>query len=140
VDDPAGGRFAATFHSTSRVADMDLDGVVDGVDNCRVDTNRDQADLDDDGAGDECDLVDNRLDYFDDLIAASRAASIPKTLVVRAEHARAAYLDRDVVGACGDLAAYVDGVVSRRGKMIAAATADSLVAKAQRIRRVIGCR
>jgi hypothetical protein len=139
VDDPSTGRFSATFHSTSRVADMDLDGVVDGVDNCPIDRNADQLDLDDDGAGDGCDLVDNRLDYFDELIASSKSAGIPKTLIVKAEHARAAYFDRNVAGACGDLTSYVDGVLSRRGKTIAAATADALVAKAQRIRRVIGC-
>ena len=35
--------------------DADGDGVVDGSDNCPADANADQADLDGDGSGDECD-------------------------------------------------------------------------------------
>src|SRR5262245_12840057 len=49
VDDPADGRFSATFRSTSRVADADLDGVGDGSDNCPSSPNADQRDLDADG-------------------------------------------------------------------------------------------
>jgi hypothetical protein len=139
TDDLANSRFSAEFHSTSRVADMDLDGVLDGLDNCPIDVNSDQRDLDDDGAGDACDLVDDRLDYFDELIASSKAAAIPKTLIVKAEHARSAYFSGDIRGACSDLRAYVDGILARRGKTIAAATADTLVAQAERIRRLVGC-
>ena len=141
VDDLANSRFSAAFHSTSRVADMDLDGILDGLDNCPIDRNADQHDLDDDGVGDVCDLTDNRGDYFDDLVASSKAAAIPQTLINRAEHARTAWNNRtsnyDNAGACTDLAAYVDGV--RKSKAIAPATADTLVAKAQRIRRLILC-
>jgi heat shock protein HslJ len=140
VDDSSSGRFGAAFHSTSRIADMDLDGVVDGLDNCPIDANADQFDLDDDGAGDACDLVDNRADYFNDLVAGSRAAAITNALITKADHARTAYFNRDVPAACTDLAAYVDGVLARRGKTIASATADALVAQGQRIRKVIGCR
>ena len=139
TDDPANPRFSAVFHSTSRVADMDLDGVFDGLDNCPIDANADQLDTDDDGNGDACDLADNRLDYFDELIASSKAAAIPKTVIVKAEHARAAYFARDDQTACTNLAAYIDGVLARRGKSIAPATADALVAKAQRIRGLVPC-
>ena len=139
ADDPLNPRFSAAFHSTSRVADMDLDGVLDGLDNCPIDANANQLDLDDDGSGDACDRTDNRPDYFDELVASSKAAALTKTLIVKAEHARTAYFNADVATACTDLAAYVDGVLARRGKSIAPATADALVAKAQRIRRVIVC-
>jgi hypothetical protein len=88
---------------------MDLDGVFDGLDNCPIDRNADQHDLDDDGVGDVCDLTDNRGDYFDDLVASSKAAAIPNTLINRAEHARTAWYNRtsnyDVAAACTDLAA-----------------------------------
>jgi hypothetical protein len=77
-NDPANARFTATFHSTSRVADMDLDGVFDGADNCPTSANATQSDVDDDGAGDACDIVDNRSDLFDDLVASSRAAGLPE--------------------------------------------------------------
>ena len=100
ADDLANSRFIATFHSTSRVADMDIDGVTDGLDNCPTDANASQADTDDDGIGDVCDPADNRLDYFDQLIASSKAAALPKTLIVRAEHARTAYFNSDVPGSC----------------------------------------
>ena len=139
VDDPAAGRFSATFHSLRRVADMDADGVFDGSDNCPTSPNSDQRDTDDDGIGDICDLSDNRLDYFDELVAASKAAAIPKALVTKAEHARDAYFNRDNRTACSDLAAYVDGVLAKRGRTIAPATADSLVAKARRIQRLVPC-
>lgn len=139
VDDLANSRFSAKFHSLRRVADMDADGVYDGLDNCPSDRNPDQLDTDDDGIGDVCDPADNRLDYFDDLVASSKAAAIPNTLVTKAQHARTAYFNRDLKTACSDLAAYVDGVLARRGKVIAPVTADALVAKAQRIRKVVPC-
>jgi hypothetical protein len=66
-NDPANAGFTARFHSTSRVADMDVDGVLDGTDNCPTSPNASQSDLDDGGAGDACDTVDNRGDLFDDL-------------------------------------------------------------------------
>jgi hypothetical protein len=137
ADDPAAPAFSAAFRSTSRVADMDVDGVLDGIDNCPVDANADQRDTDADGAGDMCDLIDNRLDYFDELIASSRAAGLSKSLVGKAEHARAAYFNRDTRTACSDLVAYADGV--RRTKGLAPATVDALLGKAERIRKVIGC-
>ena len=137
-NDPASARFTVTFHSTSRVADMDLDGVFDGTDNCPTSPNASQSDLDDDGVGDACDIVDNRSDLFDDLVASSRAAVLPKTVFLRAERARSDYFSGDVAGACTDLASYVDGV--RKTKGIAPATADALVAKAQRIRTLVNCR
>jgi hypothetical protein len=137
VDDLGNSSFTAAFHSTTRLSDLDLDGVVDGLDNCPIDANRDQLDTDDDGLGDACDLVDNRLDYFDDLIADSKAAAIPKALIGKAEHARTAYWNRDVRGACTDLDAYIGGVLAKRGKGIAPVTADALVADARHIRKVI---
>src|SRR3954451_2501247 len=88
-NDPANPHFTATFTSTGRVADMDLDGVVDGTDNCPTSPNASQSDVDADGAGDACDTVDNRSDLFDDLVANSRAAGLPKTVVLKAERARA---------------------------------------------------
>jgi hypothetical protein len=139
VDDLANSRFSATFHSLRRVADMDADGVYDGVDNCPIDRNADQLDTDDDGIGDVCDPADNRLDYFDDLVASSKAAAIPNTLIVKAQHARDAYFNHNNAVACTDLASYVDGVNARRAKTIPAATADALVAKAQRIRKLVPC-
>jgi hypothetical protein len=119
---------------------MDLDGVLDGLDNCPTWPNADQLDTDRDGIGDMCDTIDDRPALFDDLVASSKAAALPNTLVVRAEHARTAYFAHDVAGACTDLAAYIDGVLARRGKGIAPATADAQVAKARNIRSVIGCR
>ena len=133
------GSFTAKLHSLRRVADMDADGVLDGADNCPIDRNADQLDSDDDGIGDVCDLRDNRPDYFDDLVASSKAAAIPNTLIVKAQHARDAYFNHNNATACTDLASYIDGVNARRGKTIPAATADALVAKAQRISRLVPC-
>jgi hypothetical protein len=62
---------------------MDRDGVFDGLDNCPTASNADQLDTDHDGIGDICDLVDNRGDYFDELVASSKAAAIPKTLITK---------------------------------------------------------
>lgn len=48
--------------------DTDGDGVIDGVDNCPLDANPDQADFDGDGQGDVCDADDdndNVLDFED---------------------------------------------------------------------------
>jgi hypothetical protein len=138
----ADGSFTATFHSTSRVADADLDGVVDGLDNCPGTSNADQVDSDADGLGDACDTVDDRPALFDDLVASSIAAGVPKTLVTKAQHARTAYLNSDVAGACTDLAGYIDGVRTKTGGKggIPPATADALITKAEHIRAVIGCR
>ena len=119
----------------------DFDGVFDGTDNCPTSPNASQSDLDDDGAGDACDIVDNRSDLFDDLVASSRAAVLPKTVFLRAERARArapTTSQGDVAGACTELASYIDGV--RKTKGIAPATADALVAKAQQIRTLVSCR
>jgi hypothetical protein len=138
-DVPASTRFSATFVSTSRVADADLDGIADGRDNCAFDPNVDQRDTDADGIGDACDLIDDRPALYDRLVVASQGANIPKTLVTRADHARTAYLRGDVVGSCADLAAYIEGVASRRGKTIPAATADDLTAQARHIRDVVHC-
>ena len=140
VDDLANSRFSATFRSTSRVADADLDGVLDGIDNCPTSPNADQHDLDADGLGDACDIVDDRPALFDDLVASSIAAALTNALVTKADHARTAYFRGDVPGACTDLAGFIDGVRSRRGKSIAPATADALIAKAQHIRTVVACR
>lgn len=139
-DVPTNPRFTATFRSTSRVADADLDGAFDGADNCPTYPNADQRDTDGDSIGDACDLVDDRPAYFDDLVQSSKAAAIPQSLVTRADHARTSYLKGDVAGACTDLGAYVDGVNAARGKKIPTAVADSLVAKAQKIRTVVACR
>ena len=137
-DDPNTPHFSARFHSTSRVADMDLDRVLDGVDNCPTYANADQLDMDADGIGDTCDVVDDRPALFDDLVASSKAAGLSKTVIAKAERARSDYLRGDVAGACADLVAYIDGV--RRAKGVAPATADELVGKAQHIRSVIDCR
>ena len=85
-----------------------------------------------------CDTIDDRPALFDDLVASSQAAGLSKTVVSKAERARSDYLRGNVAGACADLVAYVDGV--RRAKGIAPATATALIAKADRIRSVIGCR
>ena len=137
-DDPAAPRFAASFHSTGRVADMDVDGVLDGADNCPTTPNADQVDMDADGLGDACDTVDNRPELFNDLVTSSQAAGLPKTVVTKAEKARSDYLRGDVAAACADLVAYVDAV--RRSKGVAPATAAALIGKADHIRSVIGCR
>lgn len=137
-DVPASPHFAASFHSTGRVADMDLDRVLDGLDNCPTAPNADQLDTDVDGIGDMCDLIDNRPELFNDLVTSSQAAGLSKSLVSKAEHARSDYLSGNVAGACADLVGYIDAV--RRAKGVAPATADALVAKAQHIRTVIGCR
>jgi hypothetical protein len=42
--------------------DSDNDGIADNADNCPYAYNPDQADLDGDGIGDACDLIDNRPD------------------------------------------------------------------------------
>ena len=140
ADDLANSRFIATFHSTSRVADMDLDGV----------TRRPRQ------------LPDRRQTparRTPTTTASATSATPPTTgsttptsssrarrpqrsrrrLIVKAEHARTAYFNSDVPGSCTDLAAYVDGVLARRGKTISPATADELIGQAQRIRRLIGC-
>ncbi|MFL6014775.1 MAG: thrombospondin type 3 repeat-containing protein [Gaiellaceae bacterium] len=140
VDDLANSRFTATFRSTSRVADADLDGVLDGVDNCATSANADQHDVDGDGLGDACDIFDDRPALFNDLVDSSIAVNLTNALVSKADHARTAYFHGDVVGACTDLASYIDGVRSRRGKSIAPATADVQIEKAQHIRAVIVCR
>ena len=139
VDDPVSGAYSASFRSTSRIPDADLDGVLDGTDNCPTWPNADQRDMDADGLGDTCDLIDDRPALFDDLGVSSQAAAISKALIGRAEHARSAYFAGNVPGACADLAGYRDGVVSKRGKGIAPATADTLIGKADRIRTIIGC-
>jgi hypothetical protein len=41
--------------------DADADTICDGVDNCPADSNTDQSDVDDDGAGDVCDPVDGGM-------------------------------------------------------------------------------
>jgi hypothetical protein len=138
-DVPATARFSATFVSTSRVADADLDGIADGRDNCAFNANADQRDTDADGIGDACDLIDDRPALYDRLVVASQSANIPKTLLTRAEHSRTAYLRGDVAGSCADLAAYIEGVASRRGKTIPVATADNLTAQAKHIRDVVHC-
>lgn len=140
VDDLANSRFTATFRSTSRVADADLDRVLDGVDNCPTSPNADQHDLDGDGLGDACDIFDDRPALFNDLVDSSIAVNLTNALVSKADHARTAYFHGDVAGACTDLASYIDGVRSRRGKSIAPATADVQIEKAQHIRAVIVCR
>jgi hypothetical protein len=55
------------------------------------------------------------------------------------KHARDAYFVRDYRTTCTDLASYIDGVLSRRGKTIAPATADALVAQARRLQRLVPC-
>jgi hypothetical protein len=135
--EPSGGGLTASFHSTGRVADMDLDAVLDGADNCPTVANADQLDADRDGIGDACDPVDGRPAMFDDLAASSRSAGLSKSLVGRADRARTDYLRGDTRGACGDLASYIDGVGGAKG--LPRATADALIAKAQRIRAVLGC-
>jgi hypothetical protein len=139
-DVPATAGYTATFRSTSRIADADLDGVLDGVDNCATFPNADQLDRDADGIGDACDLIDDRPALFDQLVASSKAAAVPKAVLTRAERARTAYLRGDVPAACGELAAYIDAVASRRGKTIQPAVADELVAEAEHIRAVVACR
>jgi hypothetical protein len=140
VDDLAHSRFSATFRSTSRVADADLDGILDGVDNCPTSANADQHDVDGDGLGDACDIFDDRPALFNDLVDSSIAVNLTNALVSKADHARTAYFHGDVPGACTDVASYIDGVRSRRGKSIASTTADAQIQKAQHIRTVIACR
>jgi hypothetical protein len=140
VDDLANSRFSAAFRSTSRVADADLDGILDGVDNCPTTANADQHDVDGDGPGDACDIYDDRPALFNDLVDSSIAVNLTNALVTKADHARTAYFHGDVPGACTDLASYIDGVRSRRGKSIAPATADVQIEKAQHVRTVIACR
>lgn len=52
---------------TTGKADSDGDGIVDGSDNCPAVANFNQADIDLDGRGDACDLLDNRDDDGDDV-------------------------------------------------------------------------
>ena len=52
--------------SCNQFADTDLDGILDGVDNCRFTANPAQADADDDGDGDVCDVCpDDSLNDYD---------------------------------------------------------------------------
>ncbi len=44
------------YRNTENLADSDLDGVRDGVDNCPAIANPNQSDIDSDGAGDLCDV------------------------------------------------------------------------------------
>jgi len=139
VDDPVNGLFSASFRSTSRVADADVDGVLDGADNCPTYPNADQRDLDGDGLGDACDYIDDRPMLFVDLVESSKAAALPKTLLQKAEHAKDAYYSNNAPAACNDLAAYRDGLLGKTGRGIPSATVAALVAKADHIRRLISC-
>jgi hypothetical protein len=141
TDVPSSAYYTASFVSTGRIIDTDGDSWSDPKDNCPLVPNADQADGDSDGSGDACDPLDDRSDpLLQDLIAASKAAGIPKSLVAKAEHALAEFRAGDDAGACSDLSSYIDGVRSRRGKTIPAATADMLIAKATHVRSRLYCR
>lgn len=140
TDVPVSAAYTASFVSTGRIADSDGDSWSDASDNCPLVPNADQADGDSDGVGDVCDPLDDRsVPLLEDLNAASKAAGIPRSLVTKAEHALAAFQAGDDAGACSDLRSYVDGVRSKRGKTIPAATADMLIAKATHVRSRLYC-
>jgi hypothetical protein len=68
VDDGNGGTDVATVTVTVGDTDQDDDGVDDEADNCPTTTNGDQADGDDDGRGDACDVPTPDTDVDDDLV------------------------------------------------------------------------
>jgi hypothetical protein len=134
--------YYGVFDSTrSPAADLDGDGVFDGDDNCPAVPNADQLDIDGDYVGDACDAVDNRppLTLLRELQSSTRIVKSPSKLLAKLDHAIAAVTKGEIGTACTDLSGYVDLVQSARGTTIPPATADSLTAKAQNIRIVLGC-
>jgi len=55
------------FELEGNDSDSDGDGIADFVDNCPDLSNQNQADLDEDGFGDACDVIDNRDDDGDEV-------------------------------------------------------------------------
>ena len=135
-DVPATAGYTATFRSTGRILDADLDGVRDEADNCPTVANADQRDDDDDLIGNACDSIDDRpSEILRTLRDETAAAGV--NLVSKVDHAIAAWGKGDVRTTCNDLASYVDSVRSKRGKSIAPATADRLLDLAGRAQRRI---
>lgn len=59
IGDPLGGHVMLK-NAYASFPDHDADNIRDDQDNCPFDANPDQADIDEDGIGDACDLCDNR--------------------------------------------------------------------------------
>ena len=139
-DVPASAGYSASFRSTGRVVDSDGDTYADPVDNCPYYANADQADGDSDGIGDVCDPLDDRtMPLLQDLLAATKAAGVGKTLESKVQHAITSFDRGDDKGACADISSYIDTVRSRRGKSIPVATADMLIGKATHVHERMYC-
>ena len=84
--------------------DSDGDTYADPVDNCPYYANPDQADGDSDGIGDVCDPLDDRtMPLLQDLLAATKAAGVGKTLESKVQHAITSFDRGDDKGACADM-------------------------------------
>ena len=119
-------------------ADTDGDGVPDFQDNCPLDSNPDQEDLDGDGLGDACDNVVNVEgavdELIDDIIALDLGTTgLENSLVSILENALASFERGNENAAVNRFNAFINAVEAQRGQALTDAEADDLIARVRAI-------